>query len=120
MSLSEEIGRLGDLHQRGMLTDDEFARAKARLLDDTAPRVAPPAAFATVNGLRRSVSDRWLGGVCGGLAQTTGVAGWLWRLGFVLMLLCAGSGALLYLLLWLLLPSEERPAPVSGSPLRTG
>ena len=120
MSLSEEIGRLGELHQRGTLTDDEFARAKARLLDESAPRVAPPAAFAAVNGLRRSVTDRWLGGVCGGLAQASGVAAWLWRLGFVLLLMCAGSGALLYLLLWLLLPSEDRPAAAPTNSLRTG
>lgn len=120
MSLSEEFGRLGDLHQRGMLTDDEFTRAKARLLDESTPRVAPPAAFAAVNGLRRSVGDRWLGGVCGGLARASGVAAWLWRLGFVLLLLCAGGGALIYALLWLLVPSEARPVDAPPGSLRPG
>ena len=113
MSLSEEIGRLGDLHQRGMLTDDEFARAKARLLDDTAPRVAPPAAFAAVNGLRRSVSDRWLGGVCGGIARSSGIDSWLWRLLTVLLSLWGGAGLLVYVLLWIFVPDDS--APVSGT-----
>jgi len=31
--LAEELARLGGLHESGMLTDDEFARAKARLID---------------------------------------------------------------------------------------
>lgn len=105
MSLSEEIGRLGELHQRGVLSDDEFARAKARVLD-AGPRVPPPG-LAAVNGMRRSAGDRWLGGVCGGLAQVTGLAAWIWRLMFVLLALCAGSGALVYLLLWVLVPVED-------------
>ena len=40
-----------------------------------------------INGLRRSQNDRWLGGVCGGLARFTGVDSWLWRLGFVLLVI---------------------------------
>jgi hypothetical protein len=33
MAMSDELGRLGELHQRGMLSDDEFARAKAQVLN---------------------------------------------------------------------------------------
>ena len=32
MSDSEELNRLADLHHRGVLSDEEFAAAKARLL----------------------------------------------------------------------------------------
>ena len=32
MSDSEELNRLADLHQRGALSDEEFARAKDRVL----------------------------------------------------------------------------------------
>ena len=105
MSLSEELGRLGALHERGVLSDEEFARAKARVLGG-APAAALPA-FTAANALRRSRDDRWLGGVCGGIAQVTGVATWFWRLLFVLLATCAGTGILLYALGWLLLPEGD-------------
>ena len=104
MSLSEEIGRLGELHQRGTLSDDEFARAKARVLDQAA-RVPPAASGAAINRLRRSRGDRWLGGVCGGLAEATGLESWLWRLAFALLALCGGTGVLAYALLWIFVPA---------------
>jgi phage shock protein PspC (stress-responsive transcriptional regulator) len=108
MALSDELDKLDELHRRGVLSDDEFSRAKARVLDAAGPdRPAP--GLAAVNGLRRSRSDRWLGGVCGGLAQITDVAGWIWRLGFVLLVLCAGTGLLVYLLLWILVPEDDAP-----------
>ena len=108
MSISDELDKLGELHRSGVLSDDEFARAKARVIGD-AGRAGPAPAAAAVNALRRSRSDRWLGGVCGGLAQLSGVAAWLWRLMFVLLVACAGTGALVYLLLWILLPEEDLP-----------
>ena len=54
MSMSDELGKLQDLHQRGALTDDEFARAKARLLDGPAAHVDSPV-LAALNALRRSM-----------------------------------------------------------------
>lgn len=109
MSLSDDLARLAELHQRGALSDDEFARAKARVLAGQDAGVPNPAVQA-VNGLRRSLADRWLGGVCGGLAQTTGVAAWAFRLMFVLLVLCAGTGVLAYGLMWLLVPAEAWPS----------
>ncbi len=32
MSVSDELGKLADLHQKGILSDDEFAAAKAKVL----------------------------------------------------------------------------------------
>lgn len=110
MGLSDELERLGALHARGVLTDDEFARAKARVLRGESSG-APP--LQAINGLRRSRDDRWLGGVCGGLGAATGVGSWVWRLMFVLLVLCAGTGALVYLLMWLLVPSEP---PFASAP----
>jgi phage shock protein PspC (stress-responsive transcriptional regulator) len=112
MSISEEIGRLGELHQRGTLSDDEFARAKARVLDG-ATRVPPPPGGAAINSLRRSRTDRWIGGVCGGLAAATGLEAWLWRLAFTLLALCGGTGVLAYVLLWIFVPTG--PAPLDGA-----
>ena len=113
MALSDEIAKLQDLHQRGALTDDEFARAKGRLLDApaeqpraAAPTPAPTPAIAALNALRRSQSDRWIAGVCGGIARSTGVESWILRLVFATLLLCGGFGLLIYLLLWLFVPNE--------------
>ncbi|SEK68315.1 phage shock protein C (PspC) family protein [Roseateles sp. YR242] len=127
MSASEELQKLADLHQRGILSDEEFAQAKARVLGgdyahsaganasssassnagayaSTAPR-AP--AVDAINALRRSRYDRWLGGVCGGIARLSGLPSWFWRIVFVLLVACAGSGFLLYLLLWIFVPQED-------------
>jgi len=109
MALSDEIAKLQELHQSGALTEDEFARAKARLIDGagTQPPAAPPSAtIAAINALRRSRDDRWIAGVCGGIAVATGVESWIWRLLFAVLLLCGGAGLIVYLLLWIFVPSE--------------
>ena len=119
MSVSDELGKLGELHQRGVLSDEEFARAKARVLNGTAmPGNAPP--VNALNALHRSISDRWLGGVCGGIAQVTGVAAWVWRLVFTLGIVFAGSGLLLYVLLWILVPQEQLYLPAPSEPSHAG
>jgi phage shock protein PspC (stress-responsive transcriptional regulator) len=106
MSMSEELERLRALHERGALSEDEYARAKARVLEGaTAPRPVDPA-MRSINGLRRSRGDRMIGGVCGGIAQATGIASWIVRLIFALMVLFAGTGALLYILMWILVPED--------------
>jgi phage shock protein PspC (stress-responsive transcriptional regulator) len=46
-----------------------------------------------------------LGGVCGGLAEYSGIDPLLWRVGFVALTFAGGSGILLYLVLWLLMPT---------------
>lgn len=107
MSDSDELSKLAELHQRGQLSDEEFARAKARVLGGTASAgFSDGSVGAAINELRRSRSDRWLGGVCGGIARMTGLAAWIWRLLFTLLLLCAGSGLIVYLLLWIFVPEE--------------
>lgn len=118
MSDSDELARLGELHQRGVLSDDEFARAKARVLQGGASRSGPSAPVVdAINRLRRSRDDRWLGGVCGGFAQLSGLASWAVRLIFVLLMLCGGTGGVLYLLMWLLVPLEDAaPGPALSRP----
>ena len=111
MNLSEEIKRLHELHQSGALTDEEYAQAKTKLLasqDSTQPASgASDDLIMQMNRFRRSNSDRWLGGVCGGLAKSTSLESWIWRLIFVLFTFCFGGGLLLYLLAWILVPLEE-------------
>ncbi len=59
--------------------------------------------------LRRSVSDRWLAGVCGGLADYLGLDPTVVRVGYVLLsiLSAAFPGILVYLILWFLIPERE-------------
>jgi phage shock protein C len=102
MSIADEITRLEELRQRGSLTDDEFVRAKQRLLD--AP--LPPPAVSALNQLRRSRADLWIAGVCGGLARTTGVEAWIWRLIFAALALFGGTGVIAYVLLWIFVPQD--------------
>ena len=74
--------------------------------DSTIERIAALIVEA-VNALRRSTTDRWIGGVCGGLARATGVESWIWRLIFAVLLLFGGTGLLIYLLLWIFVPVEQ-------------
>jgi phage shock protein C len=106
MADSDELGKLGDLHSRGILSDDEFSRAKARVLNGSAATQWQAPIVHALNGLHRSRDDRWLGGVCGGIGQSTGIAAWLWRLVFTALVLCAGAGVVVYLLMWIFVPLE--------------
>ncbi len=70
---------------------------------DQTPPVTPG---NTLRTLRRSTSDRMLGGVCGGLAQHFGIDPVLVRIAFVLLTIAGSTGLLLYLLLWALVPED--------------
>ncbi len=61
--------------------------------------------------LHRSVNDRVLGGVCGGLAESLSVETIYIRLAFLVLVLYAGNGLLVYLLLWMILPKMESGDP---------
>lgn len=109
MALADELIRLEQLHSRGALSSEEFARAKARVLESGAAgggEAGQSPAVQAINRLRRSRTDRWLGGVCGGLAASTGFESWVWRLIVVVLALFGGAGVLLYLLLWIFVPSD--------------
>jgi phage shock protein PspC (stress-responsive transcriptional regulator) len=56
--------------------------------------------------LYRSRSDRKIAGVCGGIAEHFGWDPTLVRLGWVLLTLMGGSGVLIYLVLWLVMPES--------------
>ena len=61
------------------------------------------------NTLRRSRTDRLIGGVCGGLGQFFGMSAFWFRLLFVILGLPGGlPGVLPYLILWAIIPLEER------------
>ncbi|MGZ8273753.1 MAG: PspC domain-containing protein [Burkholderiaceae bacterium] len=105
MTIADELEKLHRLVQGGALTPAEYEAAKARVLDGTT--VGPVSALA-VNRLRLSEGDKWIAGVCGGVATVTGVEAWIWRLIFVLGLMAGGFTAVLYIILWIFVPREGR------------
>lgn len=60
--------------------------------------------------LYRSKTISMVGGVCGGLAQYLNVDVTLVRLFFVLLTLAGGSGVLLYIIMWIVIPLEGQEA----------
>jgi signal transduction histidine kinase/phage shock protein PspC (stress-responsive transcriptional regulator) len=69
----------------------------------------------------RSVSDRWVGGVAGGLAEHFSAPAWVFRTAFVLTALMAGAGVVAYALMWVFLPLDPERSPVPetvGRPIR--
>ncbi|MGY2085820.1 PspC domain-containing protein [Blastococcus sp. SYSU DS0539] len=82
------------------------------------PPWAPPPGPPARTELRRSRSDKVIGGVGGGLAEYSGIDALLWRVGFVALALAGGTGVLVYLLLWLLMPAGPDGAapPAPGQP----
>jgi phage shock protein PspC (stress-responsive transcriptional regulator) len=77
----------------------------------------PPPGPAPRPQLRRSRSDKVIGGVAGGLAEYTGVDALLWRVGAIALTLAGGSGLVIYVLLWLLMPAGPPAQP--GDPSAT-
>ena len=123
MNISDEIKRLHELHQAGALSDAEFEQAKTKLLSASTVNLNKPGSGTGSSGssgsssvgddfvsemgkLRRSRTDRWLGGVCGGIARVSGIESWIWRLVFVLCTVFVGFGLLFYALMWIFVPEE--------------
>ncbi|MDX2220758.1 MAG: PspC domain-containing protein [Burkholderiales bacterium] len=118
MSMSDEIEKLHRLHGQGALTDEEFSLAKKRLIDGLQPaseRTQEQSAQRSyrhespMNEFKLSNSDRWIGGVAGGLAELTQIPAWTWRILFVLLAFLHGVGVLMYILLWIFVPRRANP-----------
>ena len=56
--------------------------------------------------LVRSRKDRWIAGVCGGLAAYFGVDATVVRIAFLVASFFFGVGLLPYLILWLVMPAR--------------
>lgn len=116
-------GRLNDMNPHtdiptGTPTADPVADGQVFAADPVAapfaaadaPRPVAPAPISQFR-LRRSSTDRMLGGVCGGLAQSLGADAALLRVLVVaLTLITGGAAALVYLAAWVLAPEGDRPA----------
>lgn len=58
-------------------------------------------------GIRRNTGEKWLAGVCSGLATRLGVDPVLVRGALLLLVIFGGTGLLLYLIAWALLPDRD-------------
>lgn len=82
------------------------------------PPPPPPGADGLRPPLRRSRTDKVLGGVSGGLAEYTGIDALLWRVGFIALVFAGGTGVVVYLLLWVLMPRRQDGEAAAAAPSR--
>ena len=61
--------------------------------------------------LTRSRTNRRIAGICGGLAEQQGWDATIVRLVWLAAILFAGTGVLLYLILWVVLPEQPLALP---------
>ncbi len=108
MDMADQIQKLQALREQGVLTEEEFVLAKKRVLDSTSSQVPPRQmqSPSSLNDYRLSTTDKWIGGICGGLAVQSGIPSWSWRILFVLTALLHGIGVLVYILLWIFVPVQ--------------
>ncbi|KKP65334.1 MAG: Phage shock protein C, PspC [candidate division WS6 bacterium GW2011_GWE1_34_7] len=57
--------------------------------------------------LYRSETDKMIGGVCGGIAEYFGIDSTIVRLLFALIVISAGTGLVLYIILWIIVPTKS-------------
>ena len=71
--------------------------------------------------LTRSRTDRKIAGVCGGFAAYSGIDVNIVRLVMVILAFLGGSGVVLYLVAWAIVPVEDAAGPAPGAgPERSG
>lgn len=77
-------------------------------------RGRPASPVASDRVLRRSTEDRVIAGVAGGLGRYLGIDPVVLRIAFVILAFAGGSGVLLYILGWILIPEERAGEPVGA------
>ena len=63
--------------------------------------------------LERKLQNRWLAGVCAGLADYTGVDATVIRVVFAVLTFFGGLGPIAYVLSWALIPEEGEPGSIA-------
>jgi phage shock protein PspC (stress-responsive transcriptional regulator) len=82
---------------------------------EPAPDPDPPPEAPAPRRLTRSSTDRWIGGVAGGLGRHLGIDPIIVRIGFVLLTFISGLGLLIYLALLAFVPSDDGKALGGGN-----
>jgi phage shock protein PspC (stress-responsive transcriptional regulator) len=73
---------------------------------------------AAVRRLTRTRDGRWFGGVCAGLGRYFELSPTVYRLAFAALAFAGGTGILLYLAAWLVMPDEDADASLAEQALR--
>lgn len=68
--------------------------------------------------LYRSETNRIIAGVCGGLGEYFKIDPSLIRLLFIIIIIFGGSGVLLYIILWIIIPTESDVVKTSDDHIR--
>jgi phage shock protein PspC (stress-responsive transcriptional regulator) len=63
--------------------------------------------------LERKLANRWVAGVCAGLADYTGIDATVFRVVFAVLTFVGGLGPIAYLLGWALIPEEGEQASIA-------
>jgi phage shock protein C len=65
--------------------------------------------MTTTGTLSRNTNDRWIAGVCGGIARWLGWDAGLVRLLYLIISICSAAfpGILVYIILWLVMPADD-------------
>jgi phage shock protein C len=66
-----------------------------------------PSLWEGLRNLKKSARDKKIAGVCGGLGEHTPIPAWLWRAFFLILALVWGTGFLMYIILWVCMPSAD-------------
>jgi phage shock protein C len=89
--------------QKDIATGSKFCyNCGAKQPETSAPSVSP--AYGSRKRLVRSTNDRKIAGVCAGVADYFDLDPTLVRVLWALAVLCAGTGFLLYIILWIVVP----------------
>ncbi|HEY8882533.1 MAG TPA: PspC domain-containing protein [Dermatophilaceae bacterium] len=70
-------------------------------------------------GIRRRTHDKWIAGVCSGLADRLGIDPIIVRVALVILTMLGGAGIAIYLVAWALLPNDRDEIPAQRA-LRDG
>ena len=101
--------------------DDSFCNSCGAQISDSktaeSPRSNPPRQITSQTKLYRSVEDRWIAGVCGGLGRHFNIDPILIRIAFIIGMM-GGMGLVIYIILAIFI--EEEPTRLEYSPSNSG
>jgi phage shock protein PspC (stress-responsive transcriptional regulator) len=107
-----------DAHARPP-TDAAAADPNCILEDDMSTTETPLAdGGSPPRRLVRDRDDRWLAGVCSGLARHFGMSPAIYRVAFAALTLAGGTGIALYVAAWLVIPDDDGAESIAVRALR--
>jgi len=108
--MNDEILRIQKMVAEKKITPEESVELIESICFARAGERPPPANgnWESLRTVKRSSTDRVIGGVCGGLGAVTPIPSWMWRVLLLVAFFSFGVGLLLYVMLWICMPSDTR------------